>query len=291
LSVYYRRLEKEQKEEDKVMATAVIPVDSKKFEATQSELQKMVSSIVVKDAETCLQAKTAQRDIRTEMKLRHAVLDPFVIRAKTNYDDAKTERDKWIAPLESMDETLAGKVKEYDRLERERTLREQEEINRKKREAEAKAADEQRKRDEAAAAERRKAEQKAIEEARKAGELNKREAEKAKKEAEERERQAKEQAARNAAAEKANFRPVEVKPNIPTVQGVPNRVNYKAEVEQPNVLINAFLDAVHLKDTERAVYLRQFITVDAQKLGEEARRVKNSKQLAALIPGVRFYED
>jgi hypothetical protein len=273
------------------MATSVIPVDSKKFEATQSELQKMVSSIVVKDADTCLTAKTAQRDIRTEMKLRHSVLDPFVIKAKTNYDEAKEERQKWIGPLEAMDTVLEDKVKEYNRKERERAAREEEETNRKKREAEAKAADEQRKRDESAAAERRKAEQKAIEEARKAGELNKREAEKAKREAQERERQAKELAAKNAEAEKANFQPVKVQAAIPTVSGVPNRVNYKAEVQQPNLLINSFLDAVHMKDTERAVYLRQFITVDEQKLGEEARRVKNSKQLTALIPGVYFYEN
>jgi chromatin remodeling complex protein RSC6 len=289
--LYYRRLEKEQKEEDKVMATAVIPVDSKKFEATQSELQKMVSSIVVKDAETCLQAKTAQRDIRTEMKLRHAVLDPFVIRAKTNYDDAKTERDKWIAPLESMDETLAGKVKEYDRLERERTAREQEEVNRQKREREAREADERRRAAEKQAEAERKAREKEIAEARKAGELKAADAKKLQKQIEEDAERKKQQAKADAEAEKANFHPVEVRPNIPTVQGVPNRVNYKAEVEQPNVLINAFLDAVHLKNTERAVYLRQFITVDAQKLGEEARRVKYSKQLAALIPGVRFYED
>jgi flagellar biosynthesis GTPase FlhF len=273
------------------MATAVIPVDSKKFEATQSELQKMVSSIVVKDADTCLQAKTAQRDIRSEMKLRHAVLDPFVIRAKTNYDDAKMERDKWIAPLETMDETLAGKVKEYDRLERERTAREQEEYNRQKREREAREADERRREAEKQAEIERKAREKQIAEARKAGELKAAEAKKLQKQVEEDAERKKQQAKVEAEAEKANFQPVEVKPNIPTVAGVPSRLNYKAEVTHPERIINAYVDAVALRNTERAVYLRQFIMVNEQKIGAEARAVKDSKKMATLIPGVRFYEE
>ncbi len=41
-------------------------------------------------------------------------------------------------------------------------------------------------------------------------------------------------------------------------------------------------------DDERRIYLRQFIMANEQKLGEEARTVKNSAKLNATIPGVKF---
>ena len=272
-------------------ASAIVNIDEKKFQTRNQELSKLIDSIAVKDAESCLQMKTLQRDIRTEMKLRHAVLDPFVIKAKTNYDEAKLERDKWLTPLEAMDGQAALKVKDYERREREAAEAEQRRINdERRRQAEIEAA-EQRKRDEAAAIERRKEEEKRIAEARKAGELNKREAERLAKEAKAQEEIDKQRAKEAAEFARSNVQEVQVKANIPTVAGVPSRRNYKAEVVDPAKLINAFVDAVCSRNTGRAVYLRQFIAVNEQALGQEARLVKDPKKLAALIPGVNFREE
>jgi hypothetical protein len=251
------------------MATSVVRVDNKKFETKQVELRRMVDSIIVRDAQTCGEAKRAQKDIRDELKQRHFVLDPFVVQAKSNYDDAKEERSKWIDPLESLDGALAIKVKAWEREEREKAEQEQRrEQERLRIETEKKAAEE------------RKAREKEIAEQRKAGELKAAEAKRLLKLAEEEEKKA-----------AANVPTIEVKPNIPSQAGVPSRINYKSEVTHPERIINAYVDAVSLRNTERAVYLRQFVMVNEQAIGAEARKVKNSKQMAELIPGVRFFED
>jgi hypothetical protein len=265
------------------MATAVIPVDSKKFEATQSELQKMVSSIVVKDADTCLQAKTAQRDIRSEMKLRHAVLDPFVIRAKTNYDDAKMERDKWIAPLETMDETLAAKVKTYEREEREAAQREQDRINaenariaRERADAEAKAAKEK-------AEAERKAAVAEINRALKAKEITKAKAAKMLREAGAYAEAQAQQAEADAEAAK-NVPPPEVtvRPNIPTVSGVPSRRNWKFRVVDENALMDAFRENMSL---------RLFVQANEIEIGRMVRDTKDKAKAEAKCPGIVVFEE
>ena len=64
------------------MAASVVKIDNKKFELRQTELRQHVQSIVVKDSQTCLEAKSLQRIIRDEMKTRKLVLDPFVYQAK-----------------------------------------------------------------------------------------------------------------------------------------------------------------------------------------------------------------
>jgi hypothetical protein len=271
--------------------TSLAIPDSKKFESTLSKLKQEAAAIVVNSPEACLEAKTMQRSVRNYIKDAKSALDPFVNMTKRAYDDARDERARWIDPAEMIDDGLSAKVKDFERKEREKAAREEEERNREKRAREAREAEQLRKEQEAQAKRDREAREKEIAEARKAGDLKAAEAKKLQKEAEERERQAKEQAARDAAATKANFVPDKVLSNIPTVQGVPSRINYKAEVTHPERLINAYLDAVSLRNTERAVYLRRFIMVNEQALGLEARTVKNSKKLEAEIPGVRFYED
>lgn len=273
------------------MATSIIRFDEKKFEERNAELQALIHSIDVKDSDTCLQMKTAMRDIRTEIKLRKFVLDPFVQDAKDGYDKARDRRSKWIDPLQKLDDSGELKVKDFERKERERTEREAAEHNRLKREAEAREADRIRKEQQEQARIECEQREKEIAAARKAGELKAAEAKKLQKQAEQEQQRKAEEAAFAAQAAKDNFVPDKVLPNIPTVSGVPSRRNYKAEVTHPERLINAFLDAVHLRNTERAVYLRRFIMVNEQELGVEARTVKNPKQLEAAIPGVRFYEE
>jgi len=254
------------------MATQIVKPEDK-FALTLASLQAQSQSIAVKTPEDCLAAKTMQRDVRNYMKDVHLKLDPFVESAKRNLAEAKDELNKWLNPAEAVDGVLAQKVKDYERIERERAEAEQRRINEeRRRQADAEAA-EQRKRDEAAAAERRKAEQKAIEEARKAGELNKRQAEKMRKEAEERERAAKEQAAKDAELTKASVTDVEVKPNIPTVAGVPSRRNWKFRV----------LDATRIP--------RAYLMPNEVKIGADVRFLKNKLEAESKIPGIEVYED
>jgi hypothetical protein len=251
------------------MATSVVKVDEKKLNTKRAELQSMVDSIVVRDADTCLKAKTAQRDIRLEVKMVHAILDPFVVQAKDAYDRAKEEREKYLGPLEALDGILAQKVKDYERLERERAAAEERRINEERRkQAEIEAAA-QRKRDEAAAAERRKEELARIAEAQKAGDLKKREAEKMRKEAEEAEKQAREQAARDAQTARDSVQDVKVAAAIPTVAGVPSRTNWRWRI----------VDLDKVPDS--------WWMLDEQRIGAEVRRMKGDTSIA----GIEAYPD
>jgi colicin import membrane protein len=251
------------------MATSVVKVDNKKLETKQAELKRMADSIIVRDGETCLAAKTAQRDIRLEIKMVHAVLDPFVAQAKDSYDKAKQEREKYLSPLETMDAALAQKVKDFERVERERAAAEERRINEERRKKAEEEAAAQRKRDEEAAAERRREEQRQIEEARKAGDLRKREADRMKKEADERERQAREQAQRDAEASKAAVQDVKVQAAIPTVAGVPSRVNWRYRVVNANLVPD------------------EYWVLNEQKIGADVRRDKEKTN----IPGIEAYPD
>jgi len=252
------------------MATAITKPDTKQFETRLARLKADADSLVVRDAESCLRAKTSQREARNEMKAIHLVLDPFVNSAKLHLQEARDELAKYIGPCEAIDDALAQKVKDYERLERERAAAEERRINEERRKKAEEEAAAQRKLDEAAAAERRKAEQKAIEEARKAGELNKREAERAKKEAEAREKAAREQAAKDAEAAKASVQDVKVQAAIPTVSGVPSRRNYKFRIIDANRIPRAYL------------------CPDEQKIG---RDVRDWKKVGEVIPGVEAYEE
>lgn len=280
-------------------SNAAIVKDVQQFQTALTALKAQAESIVVSDAATCLEAKTAQRNVRNYLKDVHSKLDPFVNLAKRTYDETKDERAKWILPGEEIDEALADKVKTYERQEREAAQREQDKINaenarlaREKADADAKAAKEKAELD-------RKKRVAEIQTMLKQGNIGKREAARLLKEAGAYAEAAKEQADADAEEKKKAPPPaVTVKPNIPAVAGVPSRVNYKAEVTNGDAIIQAFVDAAvlgnfhgHNDDAERANYLRQFIIADAQAIGAEARKVKDSKKMAGLIPGVRFYED
>ncbi len=252
------------------MSTSLAALDNKKFETALGKFKKDAALIVVDSPESCLTAKTMQRDVRNYIKDAKSALDPFVNMAKRTYDDARDERSKWIDPAELIDTGLAAKVKDFERKERERTEREAAEHNRLKREAEAREADRLKKEAQAKAEEERKARQKEIDDARKAGDLNKREAERMKKQAEEEARQKCEQAAEDSLLTKANFTPDRVLPNIPTVSGVPSRRNYKFRVI----------------DVDRVP--RSYMCPDLVKIGSD---VRNWKRVGEVIPGIEAYEE
>ena len=250
--------------------TRMAVIDTQQIEAGLASLKQTADSIVVQDAQTCLAAKIAQRDVRNYLKDVHLKLDPFVESAKRNLQSAKDELNKWLSPAEAIVSALAQKVKDFERREREAAEAETRRINEERRIAAAKIAEENRKEQERIAAEQRKAREKELEEARKAGEINKREAEKLKKQAAEDEAREKARAAEEAKIAAANVQAVTVAPSIPTVAGVPSRRNYKARV----------IDANRVPD--------QFWLIDEQSLNAEARK---AKKVGEIIPGVEFYED
>jgi chromosome segregation ATPase len=267
-------------------------VVTKEVEQGLAVLQTRSQAIAVRDAETCREAKIMQRDIRNYMKDVHCKLDPFVNSAKKNLQDAKDELARWIDPAEAIDSAVAGKVKEFERIEREFAMAEQRRINEENRIKAAQQAEEERqernrladierKQREVEAKRQQEARQKEIDAARKAGEMSKKAAEMAarmaaeeralaQKEAAEAQAREKERAARDAIMAAANVQEVTVEPGIPSVAGVPSRRNYKARV----------IDASKVPD--------QFWIIDEQALGAEAR---SAKKVGEIIPGVLFYED
>lgn len=252
------------------MSTAIVSIDTQPIADALVVLRQTAETIVVKDAPTCLAAKTAQRDVRNYMKDVHLKLDPFVESAKRNLEESRDELKKWLAPAEAIDGALAQKVKEFERREREAAEAEERRINEENRIEAQRLADADRKERERLAAEQRRAREKEVEASRKAGEIGKREADRLKKEAEEAEERERIRASEAAKIAAANVQEVKVAPSIPSVAGVPSRRNYKARVIDPKRVPN------------------QYWIIDEQALGAEARKAKKTGEI---IPGVEFYED
>lgn len=250
------------------MATPLIAVQE--VEQGLAVLRKRSESIVVRDADSCREAKIMQRDIRDYMKDVHRKLDPFVDSAKKNLQEARDEMARWIDPAATIDGAVAQKVKDYERREREATEAEQNRINEERRIEVARLAEVDRKERDRVAAEQRRIRERELEAARKAGEIGKREADRLKKEAADAELRERVRAEDAAKLVVSTMQTVTVEPSIPTVAGVPSRRNYKARVIDPHRVP------------------KRFWIIDEQALGIEARK---TKKVGEIIPGVLFYED
>ncbi len=250
--------------------TRMAVIDREKYTARTTALRSLADTLFVGDASSCLEAKKAQQEIRLEIKIRKTVLDPFVLIAKKNLDDAKEERAKWIDPLESIDGDLGAKVKEFERIEREFAAAEERRINEERRiKAEADAKIEREAREKQAKIER-EAREREIEAARKAGDIKKREADRLAKEAREAEERERARAKQDEVVQAANVVEVKVAPSIPTVAGVPSRRNWKFTI------------------TDESRLPREYLMPDMVKIGEFVRR---NKKAGEVIPGVTAYED
>jgi len=250
------------------MSTAIELVDTKSFQTGLSRLQSEATSIVVKDAESCLDAKTRQRDVRAYIKDVESKLSPFVEAAKANLATARDELNRWVDPAKAIDATLAAKVKDYERREEEAAEVEELRINEENRRIAAEKAEADRKERERLAEEERKRRAKEIEAERKAGEIGKREAERLKREAEAIAEEEKKNAAAAAVEAAKNVAEVKVMPNIPTVAGVPSRRNWRFKV----------VDANKIPD--------RFWVIDEQYIGSEVRRIKDKVRAETEIPGI-----
>lgn len=82
-----------------------------------------------------------------------------------------------------------------------------------------------------------------------------------------------------------------VQHNIPATAGYRRSTLYRVEVTDANTLLHAYFKAAANKKTrEEAVYLRQFITIDEQKLAKVFREdTKDPKMFMKQTPGVRAW--
>jgi hypothetical protein len=250
--------------------TGMVRIDTKPLEAGLAVLKHTAETIVVKDAPTCLAAKTAQRDVRNYLKDVHLKLDPFVESAKRNLQSAKDELNKWLVPATAIDEALAVKVKDYERREREAAEAETRRQNEERRIVAEKQAAVERAEREKSAAEERKRREAEIEAQKRAGEIKAREAQRLAKEAREAEERERERAKSDEVIAAANVVEVKVEPNIPKVAGVPSRTNYKFRI----------IDANRIP--------RQYLIPNEVKIGADVREWKKEGEV---IPGIEAYRD
>jgi flagellar biosynthesis GTPase FlhF len=281
------------------METQIEKPETQPLEMALDVLRAQAKGIVINSREDCEKygrLLTAIDDYKKDVTNK---LNPFVEFARRGLDAARQEMQKHLNGAEELRGVVSTPIADFNRKERlaaeAETRRENDERRRK---AEADAAEVRKQQEEQARLDREKRE-KEIKAAQKEGDLNKREAEKMRKEAEAREKEQREQAARDAAAAAANVQEVTVQPSTVKVTGARGRVRYFAEFTDFDALLLAYtktfsvsyalseLPAVY----ERRAYLRRFIMSNDQELGKEARETKDSKKLAAAIPGIRACDE
>jgi hypothetical protein len=104
----------------------------------------------------------------------------------------------------------------------------------------------------------------------------------------EKEASAEEQDEINRKRAKQGLPPIEVKPNIPKIPGLPARTNYHAECVDFDKLLEAY------RKTTTAVqrtFLRQFLAPHDQNIGKFARDTKDDAATMKAIPGVKAWHD
>lgn len=252
------------------MNSALAPINTQEIEAALAGLRETSLTIVVKDAPTCLLAKTAQRDVRNYKKDVHLKLDPFVNSAKRNLADAQDEINKWLKPAQEIDEALALKVKDYETQEQARADAETARINEERRIEAAQKAEADRLERNRIAAEERKAKEKELAQQVEAGEIGKREANRLTKEALEAEAREQGRAANDAVIAASNVVEVVVEAAIPKVAGVPSRRNWKFRI------------------TDESRIPRSHMEPNLVKIGADVREIKKAGEV---ISGIEAYLD
>jgi hypothetical protein len=103
----------------------------------------------------------------------------------------------------------------------------------------------------------------------------------------EREATKEEEADINKKREKKGLPPVEVKPNIPKVAGLRNRVNYYAECED----FRALLDAYRAGTPAQRAFLQQFLMPNDKAIAAHARGLKDDAATMKAIPGTKAWHE
>lgn len=172
---------------------------------------------------------------------------------------------------------LTPKMAEWDRAEERAAAAERDRVAREKQAALDREAELKRKEDETAAIELRKKRVAEIRADLKSGKITKRQSEKLLREAGAMEEALKVKAAADEEDAKKEAvhvaETVEVKPNVPTVQGNVRRVNWKFRIKNPQ----------HVKIG--------YLCPDEIKIGARVRELKDAKLAEAEIGGIEVYED
>jgi hypothetical protein len=232
--------------------------------------------------------------VRSQRKIPKFKLEPFQEVVDRARDFLKNKRKEAEDQFDAIDRTCTEKMDAQATRERMAAEAEERRINNEKRIREEKEAAERRKAQENQAEIERKQREREIAEAKKAGELKAAEAKKLQKEAEEKAARDREAAQREEQSAKENFKPVEVKPNLPTITGSRRHRNYYADYTDFDALLQAYVDTYkpylssqHEAMLARRAFLRQFIMENQQTLGKIARETQDSKKLMDMIPGIK----
>jgi hypothetical protein len=228
--------------------------------------------------------------VRSQRKIPKFKLAPFLEIIDRAKDLVKGKCKDAEEQFDSSDEICTAKMDAQATRERIATEEEERRINEEKRLREEKEAAERRRAAENEAEMWRKQREREIKQAWEAGELKKRDAEKLRQESLEKAKRDREAAAEAETAAKENFKPVEVKPNLPTITGSRRHRNYYADYTDFDALLLFYVQTYGPGDRDvlqaRRTFLRQFIMENQQTLGKLARDTQDSKKVESLLPGM-----
>lgn len=284
----------------KAQAEILPQVDSQSLALALSELADELACVpewkakaeawLVNSPEAYKAAGEFRATVRSQRKVPKFKLEPFQEVVDRARDFLKNKRKEAEEQFDAIDSLLTAKMDGQATRERLAAEEEERRINNEKRLREEKEAAERRRASENQAEWERKVREQEIGAAQKAGELKKKEAEKLRQESLDRAKRDREAAAEAEKEAKENFKPVEVRPNLPTITGSRRHRNFFADYVDFDSLLHKWSLAVHTGDQARATFLRLFIMENQQALGKFAREAQDSKKVMEMIPGVKAWD-
>lgn len=249
------------------------------LKAELAPLEREARHLKVESPEGFEVAGTLLKRVRDNRKQGEEIVKPLKRVLQTIRDWLQTESLKHSSQCEKVETVLEAKMNDYRARERAAAAAEERRVNEERRKEAERRAEEQRKRDLAAAEEARKNREKEIADAQKAGELKKRAAEKLRKESEELEERQKQQAREDAERAKANVQEVKVEPLTPKVAGLRQRQNWRFKVVDIDKIPRPFLYPNVGPD---GTYWPE----DFPQIGQFVRNAKNKELSERTIPGI-----
>ena len=256
------------------MSTTELIHVSAALDALQKKLQGLkdrADSLVVADQSGCIAAKNLKLDIQAYMKAVKFETGPEIEIKKGELRQIQEQEKMLLAPAEAMLETSESKRKTWENEERRKAEEEQRRINEENaRQARIKADNDKREAEKLA----KETREKRVNEIRgmlRRGEIGKREAERLLKAAGADEEAAKAGVAAQAEETAAAAPVVQVKPNIPAVQGTVSRQNWKFRITNP------------------ALIPLTFRMPDEVAIGRMVRDAKDKKKAEAQCAGIEVW--
>jgi rRNA maturation endonuclease Nob1 len=238
-----------------------------------ASLSDRAAAIIVRDQSTYMEACEILKVGRAEIKAIGFALDPGIESARGHLQKLQSDKKMYVSRVETIIKPVEQKAENWKAEERRKAEAEERRINEERRLEAARIAEAERKERERLADEERKRQQKEAEAARKAGEISKREAERLKKEAEAAAEREKIRAAEDAKIAAAQVQEVKVRPSVPTVAGIKQRVNWKFRFVDPGRIP------------------RTYLMPDEVKIGQMVRAEKDKARAEGICPGIEVYTE